>query len=80
VLAQYVVTAAALIVLSLRRFRGLAPAHAWIAVPAIAVGLVLTAGASLREAVVAVIAIVLGLLLRSVGGARPSDDRMEPAG
>lgn len=64
VLAQYVVTAAALIVLALRRFRGLSPAQAWIGVPAIAVGLVLAGGASLREGVVAGIAIVLGLALK----------------
>ena len=72
VIMQYVVTSAALVVLALRRFRGLVPAQAWIAVPAIAVGFVLAGGASSREALVAGFAILLGLGLRWLAGARPT--------
>jgi amino acid transporter len=64
VLSQYLVTAAALLALALRRRRGLAPGHAAIAVPAGLVALALAAGASSREATVAAAALAGGLLLR----------------
>lgn len=65
VLAQFVVTAAALWTLSRRRERALTPRHAWIAAPAIVVSLTIVAGgAAAREAVVAGIALLLGLVLR----------------
>jgi basic amino acid/polyamine antiporter, APA family len=71
VLMQYLVTAAALIVLGRRRERGLTPRHALISVPAIAVSLVIGAGASGREALVAGAAVLLGLVLR-LASQRPS--------
>jgi amino acid transporter len=70
VLAQYLVTAAALLSLARRRERGLGPAHAWIAVPAIVVSLAIVAGSSAREAVAAAAALLLGLVLRVLFRAR----------
>jgi amino acid transporter len=64
VLGQYIVTAAALLALALRRRRGLGRRHAALAVPAGAVALALVAGASTREAVVAAAALAGGLALR----------------
>ena len=69
-LAQYGVSAAALAVLSRRRERGLVPGHAVLAVPTIALGLVLVAfGATAREGLVALVAVLAGLGL--AGAARP---------
>jgi amino acid transporter len=64
VLSQYVVTAAALLALAVRRERGLAARHALLAVPAGIVAMALAAGSSAREATVAATALVLGLLIR----------------
>lgn len=65
VLMQFVVTAAALAALARRRERGLTPRHAWIALPAIVVGVAIAAGgASAREALAAMVALLLGLALR----------------
>ncbi len=64
VLAQYGVTALALIALSRRRERGLVPASAWPAFPTILVTLALVSGAQAREALIAGGALTLGLLLR----------------
>jgi len=69
VLAQYGVSAAALAALSLRRQRGFVPAHAVLAVPTIALGIVLTFGATAREGLVALVAVVAGLGLAAL--ARP---------
>lgn len=74
VLAQYGVSAAALAALSLRRQRGFVPAHAVLAVPTIALGIVLTFGATAREGLVALLAVLAGLALAAV--ARP---RTRPA-
>ncbi|RKG66319.1 APC family permease [Corallococcus sp. CA054B] len=64
VLMQFGVTAAALVVLSLRRERNLRPVHALLAVPTLALGLTLVAfGASAREAAVASVAVLAGLAL-----------------
>jgi amino acid transporter len=65
VLSQYLVTAAALLALALRRQRGLTARHALLAVPAGLVALAIAAGASPREAGVAAAALVLGLLVRA---------------
>jgi amino acid transporter len=70
VLAQFVVTALALAALAVRRQRGLVPRQAWWSVPTIAVGLILTAGATSREWIVAGCALALGLALRWVSAAR----------
>jgi len=65
VLAQFVVTAAALWALGRRRERGLTPRQAWIAAPAMLVSLTIVAGgASAREAAAAGVALLLGLVLR----------------
>ena len=64
VLSQYIVTAAALLALALRKRRGLGGRHAALAVPAGAVALALVAGASAREAAVAAAALAGGLALR----------------
>jgi amino acid transporter len=68
VLMQYGVTAASLAVLARRGERGLSPWHALLALPALAVAFALGAGASRREAVVAVSAVLLGLVLRWAAG------------
>ena len=65
VLIQYLVTAAALLALALRRQRGLGARHAALAVPAGVLSLCLVAGASIREATVAAAALLLGLVLRA---------------
>jgi amino acid transporter len=75
VLAQFVVTALALAALALRRQRGLVPSQAWWSVPTIAVGLVLTAGATSREWIVAGCALALGLALRWVSAGRRGTSR-----
>jgi amino acid transporter len=68
VLMQYGVTAAALLTLAARRQRGLRPADAWPALPALAVGLALVAfGATAREAVVSLVAVAFGLVLWRAG-------------
>jgi APA family basic amino acid/polyamine antiporter len=65
VLAQYGVTALALIALARRREHGLVPAQAWPAFPTILVTLALVIwGAEAREALIAGGALVLGLALR----------------
>jgi basic amino acid/polyamine antiporter, APA family len=74
VLMQYLVTAAALVVLGRRRERGLTPRHAWLSAPAVAVALVLGAGASPREALVAAAAVLLGLGLRLASSRRKRID------
>jgi APA family basic amino acid/polyamine antiporter len=67
VLAQFVVTAAALWALARHGKRGLTPRHAWIAAPAVAVSLTIVAGgAATREALAAGIALLLGVVLRLV--------------
>jgi amino acid transporter len=64
VLMQYGVTAASLLSLAARRERGLVPRDAWPAVPTLLVGLLLvTFGASWREALVAAVAVLVGLVL-----------------
>ena len=66
VLLQFGTSALALLVLAVRRERGLDPRQAWPAVPTLAVAAVLVAsGATAREAVVAAGAVLLGVgLLR----------------
>ena len=64
VLMQFGVTAAALVALALRRYRGLRPIDAWPALPTLAVGITLVVfGASRREGLVALGAVVVGLAL-----------------
>ena len=64
VLLQFGTSALALVVLALRRDRGLAPGQAWPAVPTLAVAAVLVAaGATAREAFVAAGAVLLGVAL-----------------
>ncbi|NMO14682.1 APC family permease [Pyxidicoccus fallax] len=64
VLMQYGVTAAALVALSRRRERGLGPLHAVLAVPTLALGLVLVAfGATGREVATTALTAVAGLVL-----------------
>ena len=70
VLSQYLVTAAALMALALKRSHGLRPAHAAIAVPAGIMALALVANASPREAAVAGTALVAGLVGRAVARRR----------
>jgi amino acid transporter len=71
VLLQYGVTAAALLVLAARRHRGLRPADAWPALPALALGLALvTFGSTAREAVVSLVALASGGLLWTLGRER----------
>ncbi len=65
VLSQYLVTAAALLALALRRQRGLTARHAALAVPAGIVALGLAAGASPREAIAAAAALLVGLVIRA---------------
>ncbi len=70
VLMQFGVTAASLVVLARRRQRGLAPRHAWLAVPTLALALVLVRfGATEREVLVAVATVVTGVVLAAL--ARP---------
>ena len=64
-LSQYLVTAAALLALALRRQRGLTARHAALAVPAGIVALALVAGASPREAIIAAVALAVGLVVRA---------------
>ena len=66
VLMQFGTSALALVVLALRRERGLRPREAWPALPTLAVAVVLVvSGATAREGLVAAGAVVLGLgLLR----------------
>ena len=64
VLLQFGTSALALVVLALRRDRGLAPGQAWPAVPTLLVAAVLVAaGATAREAFVAAGAVLLGVAL-----------------
>ena len=77
-LTQYLVTAAALGALALRRQRGLDSRHAALAVPAGILSLALAAGASAGEARVAAIALIGGLAGRAVlKRARPSGEEPE---
>lgn len=66
VLSQYVVTAVALWALASRGVGGLSRPMRWVAVPAVAVGLALSSGASRRELVVALGALALGFALRAL--------------
>ena len=71
VLTQYGVTAAALFALALRGERGLRKAHAWLALPAFALGLYLAAqGATAHEGYASLAAVVSGLLLFSLSRPR----------
>ena len=71
VLAQFGVSAAALAELARRRERGLRPRHALLAVPTVALGLVLVAfGATAREFLVALAAALAGLGLAAVAKPR----------
>jgi APA family basic amino acid/polyamine antiporter len=73
VLMQFGTSALALIVLAVRRDRGLRPAQSWAAVPTLAVAAVLVAsGATGREALVAAAAVVLGLGLMRIARPRPA--------
>jgi amino acid transporter len=75
VLAQYGVTALALLALARRRERGLVPRDAWPAIPSVLVALALVVGgAEAREAVVTAVTLALGLLLRRLGSARVDRD------
>jgi amino acid transporter len=67
VLMQFGTSALALAVLAFRRERGLSVRHAWPALPTLAVAIVLVgAGATAREGLVAAVAVLLGLgLLRA---------------
>ena len=65
VLIQYLVTAAALLALALRRQRGLTMRHAALAVPAGILSLALAAGASPREAIAAAAALLVGFVIRA---------------
>lgn len=74
VLMQFGTSALALVVLALRRQRGLRPREAWPALPTLAVAVVLVvAGATAREGLVAAGAFVLGLgLLRLARPRQPA--------
>ena len=77
VLMQFGTSALALLVLALRRERGLRPRQAWPAIPTLAVAAALVAsGATVREAVVAAGALVLGFALLLV--ARPRARGAQP--
>jgi amino acid transporter len=71
VLSQYLVTAAALLALALRRQRGLTGRHAALAIPAGIVAFALAAGASRREALTAAAALLVGLAIRAAIHRRP---------
>jgi APA family basic amino acid/polyamine antiporter len=72
VLMQFGVTAAALVALAFRRYRGLRPIDAWPALPTFVVGITLVAfGATRREGLVALGAIVAGLVLSRLAKVRP---------
>jgi APA family basic amino acid/polyamine antiporter len=71
VLLQFGTSALALLVLAARRERGLEPRDAWPALPTLAVAAVLVvAGATAREGLVAAAAVVLGLGLLRLSSAR----------
>lgn len=70
VLAQYCVSAAALLVLASRRERGLNPRHDILAVLTIGLGLALASQAQLREVVVALVAVLAGLGLAALAKPR----------
>jgi amino acid transporter len=70
VLAQYCVSAAALLVLASRRERGLNPRHDILAVLTIGLGLALASQAQLREVVVALVAVLAGLGLAAIAKPR----------
>jgi amino acid transporter len=59
VLLQFGVTAASLVVLARRRERGLTPRHAWLAVPTLALGLVMVVFAATGREVLAAVATIL---------------------
>jgi amino acid transporter len=70
VLMQFGVTAASLVALARRRQRGLAPRHAWLAVPTLVLALVLVRfGATPREVLVAAFTVATGIALAAL--ARP---------
>jgi basic amino acid/polyamine antiporter, APA family len=77
VLAQYGVSAAALVVLASRRERGLLPRHSFLAVLTIILGLALASQASAREGLVALVAVLVGLAL--AGAAKPRVAGASPA-
>ena len=74
VLMQFGTSALALVVLALRRQRGLRPREAWPALPTLAVAVVLVvSGATAREGLVAAGAVVVGLgLLRLARPRQPA--------
>jgi basic amino acid/polyamine antiporter, APA family len=77
VLTQFGVTAAALFTLALRRERGLRPAHALLAVPALTLGLYLaTQGATSREGLASLVALLLGFLLFAVAKPRQPEQAL----
>jgi hypothetical protein len=64
VLMQFGTGALALLLLARRRERGLVPGQAWPALPTLAIALVLVAaGATLREVLVAGAAVLVGVVL-----------------
>jgi amino acid transporter len=75
VLMQYGVSAASLAALSLRAERGLRPAHALVAIPALAIAFILGSGATWREVGWAAAALSLGLLLRWMARRRPREPK-----
>jgi amino acid transporter len=71
VLAQYGVSAAALVVLARRRGLGLQPRDAWPALPTLLVAFALVAfGATAREGLVAAATVLVGLLLLALARRR----------
>jgi APA family basic amino acid/polyamine antiporter len=74
VLMQFGVTAAALVALAFRRYRGLRPIDSWPALPTLVVGIALVAfGATKREGLVALGAVIAGLMLARFAKVRPQE-------
>ena len=72
VLMQFGVTAAALVALAFRRYRGLRPIDAWTAAPTLGAGITLVAfGATRREGLAALGAVLVGLVLSRFAKVRP---------
>jgi len=81
VLMQFGTSALALLVLALRRQRGLRPLQAWPAIPTLAVAAALVAtGATVREGLVAAGAVVLGFALLRLARPRPRGTELSPRG
>jgi APA family basic amino acid/polyamine antiporter len=81
VLMQFGTSALALLVLALRRERGLRPHQAWPAIPTLAVAAALVAsGATVLEARVAAGALVLGFALLLAARPRPRGAQPPPRG